>query len=111
MPAPVIHAFLGAYMAERILGITDKNIINAIKYHTSARPQMTDLEKLIFVADMVEKGRDYQGVEILREYFKGDLHKCFIECLKEEYIHLKNKGGDIYFETENAYNYYVRENN
>ena len=110
MPAPVIHAFLGAYMAERILGITDKNIINAIKYHTSARPQMTDLEKLIFVADMVEKGRDYQGVEILREsFYNDDLDTCFKKCLKEELVHLINKKQYIYIETLNASSYYLKD--
>ena len=48
-------------------------------------------------ADMVEKSRDYQGVEKLRElYYKGDLDSCFKECLKEEMIHLTNKKQYIY---------------
>lgn len=107
LPAPVVHAFLGAYVAEKWLGLTDCEIIDAIKYHTSGKPNMTTLGKLIFVADMVEKGRNYQGVEQLREYFKGDLDVCFRECLKEEMLHLINKKQYIYKDTIEAFDYYV----
>ena len=108
LKAPVVHAFLGAYIAENVLKITDSEIIDAIKYHTSGRPEMSDLEKLIFVADMVCEDRDYEGVEKLRYYFNNyDLNTCFKECLKEEMIHLKNKKTDIYNLTLSAYNYYI----
>lgn len=107
VPEPVIHAFLGAYLAEKYLGITDKEIINAIKYHTSGRPNMTTLEKLIFVADMIEEGRNYEGVEQLRRaYNEEDFEKCFFKCLEEETIHLINKKQEIYHLTLEAYNYY-----
>lgn len=109
VPSPVVHAFLGEYVAKTRLGIDDCEILDAIKYHTSGKPDMSDLAKLIFVADMVEKGRNYQGVEILREYFKGDLHKCFVECLKEEMVHLINKKSYIYRLTLEAYDFYVKD--
>ena len=107
IPKPVVHAFLGAYYAEKILKIENKDIINAIKYHTSGRANMSDLEKLVFVADMVEEGRCYEGVDKLRKLYEEDFNKCFIECLKEEMLHLKNKGGEIYKKTIEAYDYYV----
>lgn len=110
VPKPVVHAFLGAYVVEKVLGITDLDIINAVKYHTSGRPNMSDLEKLIFVADMVEEGRTYDGVEKLRElYEKETLDVCFMECLKEELLHLKNKKTEIFRLTEEAYEYYAKE--
>lgn len=108
VPEPVIHAFLGAFVAENVLGIKDQEILDAIKYHTSGKANMTTLGKLIFVADMVEKGRNYDGVEQLRQYYKGDLNDCFIHCLKEEMIHLINKKQYIYHETLNAFDYYVK---
>ncbi len=107
VPQPVIHAFLGSFVAEKYLGITDKEILNAICYHTSGRPNMSKLEKLIFVADMLEKGRNYQGVDKLREFLNGDLDTCFKECLKEEMIHLINKKEYIYSLTIEAYDYYI----
>ena len=69
---------------------------------------MSALEKLIFVADMVEEGRNYQGVETLRKYYSMDFETCFKECLKEEMIHLKNKNQEIFKLTEFAYNYYIK---
>lgn len=110
VPQPVIHAFLGKYVAEKYLGVTDQDILNAVCYHTSGRPNMSDLEKLIFVADMLEKGRNYQGVEKLREFLNGDLDTCFKECLKEEMIHLINKKEYIYSLTIDAYDYYIGKN-
>ena len=109
VPAPVVHAFLGAYIAQNYLGIQDEEIIDAIRYHTSGKAQMSTLAKLIFVADMVEEGRTYQGVEYLRElYEKDDFEFCFRECLREEFIHLINKKQSIYQETVNAYDYYIK---
>ncbi|MBQ0099635.1 MAG: nicotinate (nicotinamide) nucleotide adenylyltransferase [Firmicutes bacterium] len=108
VPEPVVHAFLGAYISEKVLGITDMEIIDAIKYHTSGKANMTTLGKLLFTADMVDETRNYEGVEKLREYFSFSLEKGFIECLKEEMLHLKNKNQPIYVETINAYNYYVK---
>lgn len=108
VPAPVVHAFLGAFVAQHTLGVDDEEIIDAIRYHTSGKANMSKLAKLIFVADMVEKGRDYQGVELLREYYKGDLDECFKKCVEEEMLHLINKKTPIYGETLNAFDYYVK---
>ena len=107
MPKPVIHAFLGAFIAKNYLKIEDEEIINAIKYHTSGRAKMSKLEKLIFVADMIEPSRNYQGVDTLRKLYEIDFEKCFRECLKEEMEHLANGKNPIYHETLNAYNYYI----
>lgn len=107
VPEPVVHAFLGAYVAERVVGIRDEEVLDAIRYHTSGKPEMSALGKLIFVADMIEKGRNYDGVEKLRALYDGDLDTCFKECLKEEVLHLLNKKSYIYRATLDAYDYYV----
>ncbi len=109
VPQPVVHAFLGAFIAEKYLKINDQEIIDAIRYHTSGKAEMSLLSKLIFVADMIEEDRNYEGVEKLRElYEKADFETCFRECLKEEFLHLINKKQSIYYETINAFNYYVK---
>lgn len=108
VPEPVIHAFLGAFIAKKYLGV-DEEIEDAIRYHTSGKANMTLLSKLVFVADMLEEGRNYEGVDKLRElYEKEDFETCFIECLKEEFLHLLNKKQRIYVETINAHDYYVK---
>ena len=107
VPPPVIHSFLGAYLSKHILKITDQEVLDAICYHTSGKANMTTLGKLLFVADMIEPTRNYQGVESLREIYERDFERCFIECLKEEMQHLINKKQYIYIETLNAYDYYI----
>jgi nicotinate-nucleotide adenylyltransferase len=113
VPAPVLHQFQGAYLAEHFYKIKDEDIINAIRFHTSGRANMSALEKLIFLADMVEDGRDYDGVEMLRALFysaqeKGEklLDACLLCALEETVKHLKNKGGEIYPLTLQAYEFY-----
>ena len=108
VPKPVVHAFLGAYVAEKVLGVTDPEIIDAINYHTSGKPNMSTLAKLVFVADMIEENRNYDGVDYLRGLYDGDFEFCFRECLREEYIHLINKGQEIYGATKQAYEYYIK---
>ena len=109
VPSPVVHAFLGAYIAENHLKISNEEVIEAIRYHTSGKANMSKLAKLLFVADMVEINRSYEGVMQLRELFEVDFEKCFIECLKEEMAHLINKKQYIYSETISAYEYYVND--
>ncbi len=110
VPAPVVHAFLGAYVAQTTLGITDNEVLDAIRYHTSGRANMSTLEKLIFVADMVEDGRTYEGVDKLRKlYYTDDFDKCFKECLAEELKHLLAKKQYVYKETLNASEYYLKD--
>ncbi len=111
VPAPVIHSFLGAFIAEKYLGVVDEEIIDAIRYHTSGKPNMSVLGKLIFVADMIEKGRSYEGVDYLRDMYEKDFNLCFKECLKEETVHLINRKQNIYSETLSAYEYYINQNN
>ena len=109
VPNPVVHAFLGAYIAKNHLKIDDEEIIDAIRYHTSGKPEMSVLGKLLFTADMIEKNRIYDGVERLREIYEEDFDRCFIECLKEEMVHLLNKKSYIYEKTLLAYDYYVNK--
>ena len=108
VPEPVEHAFLGAFVAEKVLGIIDKEIIDAIRFHTSGRAGMTDLERVVFIADMIEKNRVYDGVDVLRAAVERDFEDGFRLCLKEETEHLIKKGQPIYEETLNAFNYYVK---
>lgn len=109
VPYEVAHQFAGAYVAEKWFGITDEDVLNAVRYHTSARPNMSELEKLIFLADMLEEERNYQGVEELRLLFwsEKDLDKCLAEALYQTLLFLEKKGGEIYPLTKAAYDFYA----
>ncbi len=108
VPAPVLHQYSGAYVAEHVLGVTDGEILNAVRYHTSGRPNMGELEKLIFLADMLEPGRDFRGIAKLRAALAEDLGECMYLSLKYELKYLKKRGGDLYPLTFQAYEFYKK---
>ena len=61
------HAFCGASTAYHRFGIKDPDILNALRYHTTGRTGMSDLEKIIYLADYIEPGRDFPGVKKVRK--------------------------------------------
>ena len=106
VPSQVLHQYTGAYVAEHTFGVSQEDVLDAIRYHTSGRPNMSDLEKLIFLADMLEPGRDFPGIKKLRKLFDTDLNDCMRLALKLTIKHLKRSKGKIYPLTFAAYEYY-----
>lgn len=108
IPPQVLHQYQGAYVAERHFGVQDGDVLNAIRYHTSGRPNMSALEKLIFLADMLEEERRYTGVDELRALFwdKDGLDKCLAEALYQTLLFLESKEDEIYPLTRAAYEFY-----
>ena len=109
VPEPVMHQYSGAYVAENTFGVKDEAILNAIRYHTSGRENMSNLEKLILLADFLEEGRDFEGVDGLRTRLKDGLDICLLAVLERQLNYLKSKGATIYPLTERAYKY-IKEN-
>lgn len=110
VPESVLHQFTGAYVAERAFGITDKEILDAVRYHTSGKPQMTELGKLIFLADMVEEERRYEGVEKIRAAFYNEsLDEALTLALSETVKFLQKKGAYVYPLTLSALEYYEKK--
>ncbi len=104
--SPVAHQFSGANTAER-MGHSEE-VVSAIKYHTTAKPDMSKLEMLIYCADMTEKSRDFEGVEELRNKLRADLKEGFLACLKRTDEYLMEKGREIYHLTKDACEYYLK---
>ncbi|WP_347284206.1 bis(5'-nucleosyl)-tetraphosphatase (symmetrical) YqeK [Lactobacillus taiwanensis] len=67
------HGVVGAYFIEKELKITDPEILMAIRRHTTADVEMTTLDKIVFVADFIEPGRDFSGVEEARKIAYANL--------------------------------------
>ncbi len=110
VPQEVVHQFAGAHVIKNFFGVTDEDIVNAVCYHTSARENMSELEKLIFLADMLEEERSYEGVDALRTLFwRGQsLDECLTTALFETLKFLEKRGGEIYSLTRAAYEYYAK---
>ena len=105
VPPPVLHQYTGAYLAERHFGIRDREVLDAIRYHTSGRAGMGELEKLVYLSDLLEAGRDFPGVDTLRALFRNDLDECLFESLRHEVEYLNSTGKEVYPLTQEAYDF------
>lgn len=99
------HGIIGPIYAKKELKIEDEEILNAIRYHTTGRENMSDLEKIIYIADMIEPSRVFEGVEEIREITLKDLNKGMIAGLNHSISYLLSKGVLIDINTIKARNY------
>ena len=76
------HSKVGAAFAGRLFNIDDREILDAISYHTTGRCRMTTLEKIVFLADAIEPGRDYPGVEAIRDAAEESLDRGCLKSLE-----------------------------
>jgi len=105
MPPPVQHAFVGAELAEQLLG-RSAEIGNAIRYHTTARPAMTDLEKIVCLADYIEPNRDFCGLEDVRAAAERGLDEAVCKMLEKTLAYLSGAREEIAPLSVEAYEYY-----
>lgn len=100
----VIHAPLGAAVAKAEYGIEDEEILNAIALHTTGGSNMSKLDKIIYIADMIEPSREYKGVEDLRRIAMNDLDKAMLEALQSTLKFNIKKGSLLHPDTIDAWN-------
>lgn len=79
----IVHASMADKYVRREFDIDDKEILSAVRYHTTGRANMTLLEKIIYISDMVEPNRDYVGVEKLRDLVEKNLDRACIAALAQ----------------------------
>ncbi|MEK2534046.1 bis(5'-nucleosyl)-tetraphosphatase (symmetrical) YqeK [Tetragenococcus halophilus] len=101
------HGLVGAQFVEKELGITDESILQAIRLHTTGASQMSLLDKIIYVADYIEAGRDIPGVEKARAIAKKDLDEAVAYETKHTLAHLIDINAPIYPKTIETYNRWV----
>jgi predicted HD superfamily hydrolase involved in NAD metabolism len=98
------HSFVGAHLVQTEIGIQDKDILKAIRYHTTGRVGMTILEKVVCLADYIEPGRSFPGVEQIREKAEHSLDGALAAALAGTVQFLEQKGEQVYPLTIKAYN-------
>lgn len=103
----LLHAKLGAFLAIKKYHIDDKNVINAIACHTTGRPEMTLLDKIIYIADYIEPGRqELPNMAAVRRLAFEDIDECLYLILKDSLAYLHSRGIPIDPMTEKTYQYY-----
>ncbi|MDF2834396.1 MAG: phosphohydrolase [Paenibacillus sp.] len=103
------HAPVGAWVAEREFGVTDEGVLDAIRYHTSGRRAMTKLDKVVWLADYIEPGRDFPGVGDIRTLAEQSLERAVLAGLDGTIGFLIAKGKRIYPLTVEARNGLIEE--
>ena len=97
------HAMSGACYIQNILNIKDADIISAVRYHTTAKADMSLLEKIIYLADFTSADRDYEGADEMRKAVDIGLEHAMREALIFTIDDLKQKGMPVHEDTLNAY--------
>lgn len=106
----VIHAIYGKYLARTRYGITDEEILSAIAFHTTGKPYMTTLEKIIFTADYIEPLRNQApNLGELRKLAFRDLDECVYQILLQTVEYLSETKAAIVSDTMQAFEWYRKE--
>ena len=105
----LIHAKLGAYIASKKYNVQDPEILSAIACHTTGKPAMTVLEKIIYIADFIEPNRDKApNLPRARALAFEDLDECMYEILRDILDYLDSGSSDIDTATVDAFQYYKK---
>jgi predicted HD superfamily hydrolase involved in NAD metabolism len=101
----ILHGLAGSIIAENIMNITDRDILNAIAFHTTGRANMSTLEKIIYLADYVEPLRNFNGVEVLRKLAYENLDEALLLSFDNTIKYVIDKGELIHKDTIEARNF------
>ena len=104
------HSIAGALFVQEKFGVCDEEVINAIRYHTTGRSNMSKLEKIVFLADIISDDRQFDGVEYLRDLSEKDLDVATFKALKSTIMNLASKDAPIHTDTIDAYNFLASVN-
>ncbi len=105
----LLHAKLGAWMAEHEYHVSDPAILSAIACHTTGKPDMSLLDKIIFIADYIEPGRDKAtGLPEIRRLSFTDIDQALIRILSDTLDYLASSNDPIDPATQNVLDYYLR---
>ena len=106
----LIHGKLGAYIAEHEYGVKDKDILNAVRYHTTGRPGMSITEKIIYIADYIEPHRhEARRLKEIRMEAFTDIDSALRMVLRDSLDFLKGKDRPVDPLTQETYEFYVNQ--
>ncbi len=105
----LLHAAVGAVVAKEVFGLCDEESLSAIAHHTMGKEDMTKLEKIIFLADLMEPARDYEGVDKVRMLAEKDLDEAILEAYDGIIRYVLVKGDMLHPDTVKARNYLILE--
>lgn len=105
----LLHGHIGAYLAESLLGVHDSEILDAIRFHTTGRPGMSTLEKVIYLADFIEPGRSFPGIDHIRNLSISDLDAAVVTAMESTINHLKRNNKQVHKSTLESMECLIRD--
>ena len=104
----LLHSKAGCVLARTRYGVTDEDLLNAIAYHTTGRPAMSLLEKIIFTSDYIEPGRDTAPhLATIRRMAFENIDACVLEILRDTLAYLETGNGEVDPMTKETFEYYA----
>lgn len=100
----LLHAPISAKLAEIKFGVRDAEILQAIFLHTTGSAHMSLLDKIIYLADVIEPSRNFEGLEEIRKIAQRDLDKALLLALDQSIFYILEEGGLIHPATIEARN-------
>ena len=107
--ANLAHGPVAAQVIQRDFGVKDQDIINAVRYHTTGRDGMSLLEKIIYIADAIEPGRTYPGVDDIRKLAATDIDAACLASINKTIDYVTSQGKYLDGETIEAKKFFERE--
>ncbi len=104
----IYHQITGALFAEKQFGVRDREILDAIKCHTTGRRKMTPLDKILFLADSIEPARAYDGVEEMRRVAEQNLNRAVLMNFDRSIVYIVSKGFFLHPQTVAARNWMLK---
>lgn len=101
----LLHGSVGAAMAERELGISDPEVLSAVRFHTTGKKNMSVLEKIIYLADYIEPDRTFPGIEDVRRLAYINLDKGLLKAFDGSIAYMVQTGGFIHILTIQSRNW------
>ena len=106
----MLHAKLGAFLARKKYDIEDPEILDAIRWHTTGRPEMTLLDKIVYIADYIEPKRDKAPhLPMIRQKAFVDLDEALVMILRDTLGYLGDSPEHVDSMTKKTYDYYIQE--
>lgn len=107
----ILHSVLGRYAVQKDFGIDDEEILSAIEYHTTGKPNMTDLQKVLFISDYCEEGREGLVFDNARDLAFVNLDKCVYYILESKMKFVLERGFPVEENSQAAFRYYKKFKN
>lgn len=105
--ANLIHAYLGREVAKQVYGVEDSDVLDAIKYHTTGKANMSMLEKIVYMADYIEPFRNFEGIDEIRAlvYKDKNIDEALLRAIDNTIVFILERKQIIHEDTIEARNY------